>query len=80
MSNYYEVLGVSRDASPEEIKKAYRKKARQLHPDVAGPGHEEEFKEVSTAYEVLSDDSKRKMYDQYGSEAAQGMGGMGGMM
>ena len=54
MTNYYEILGVSRDATPEEIKRAYRKKARQLHPDVAGPGHEEEFKEVSTARKVFS--------------------------
>ena len=78
MSNYYEVLGVSRDASPEEIKRAYRKKARQLHPDVAGPGHEEEFKEVSTAYEVLSDADKRQMYDLGGEDAVRGGGGFGG--
>ena len=78
MSNYYEVLGVSRDASPEEIKRAYRKKARQLHPDVAGPGHEDEFKEVSSAYEVLSDADKRQMYDLGGEDAVRGGGGFGG--
>ncbi|RJF42425.1 molecular chaperone DnaJ [Actinomyces sp. 2119] len=76
MSNYYEVLGVSREADAEEIKKAYRRKARQLHPDVAGPGHEEEFKAVSTAYEVLSDPEKRQMYDLGGEEALHG-GGFG---
>ena len=78
MTNYYEVLGVSRDATPEEIKRAYRKKARQLHPDVAGPGHEEEFKEVSTAYEVLSDADKRQMYDLGGEDAVRGGAGFGG--
>ncbi|SDN84532.1 molecular chaperone DnaJ [Actinomyces ruminicola] len=78
MSDYYDVLGVTRQATAEEIKKAYRKKARQLHPDVAGPGHEDEFKKVSTAYEVLSDSEKRKMYDLGGEDALHGNNGFGG--
>ena len=75
MSDYYEVLGVSRQASAEEIKKAYRRKARRLHPDIAGPGHEDEFKEVATAYEVLSDSEKRQMYDLGGPKAISGGAG-----
>ncbi|MHB9132155.1 MAG: DnaJ C-terminal domain-containing protein [Armatimonadota bacterium] len=66
--NYYNTLGVSRTASEKEIKSAYRKLARKYHPDV-NPGDasaEEKFKEVSEAYEVLSDSEKRKKYDQYG--------------
>ena len=76
--DYYEVLGVQRDASPEEIKKAYRKLARQLHPDYAGPDSEEAFKELSVAYETLSDPDKRKMYDIGGPDALRGGGGGGG--
>ena len=63
MTDYYATLGVSRDATTEEIRRAYRKKARQLHPDYAGPESEEAFKQVSMAYEVLSDPQKRERYD-----------------
>ena len=66
--DYYEVLGVNRDASEEEIKKAYRKLAMKYHPDrnPDNPKAEEQFKEAKEAYEILSDDQKRGAYDQYG--------------
>ena len=81
--DYYEVLGVSKDASAEEIKKAYRKNAAKYHPD-RNPGDataEEKFKEVGEAYEVLSDEQKRARYDQYGFAGVDpnfGGGGFGG--
>ncbi|HQC29581.1 MAG TPA: DnaJ domain-containing protein, partial [Methylotenera sp.] len=66
--DYYEVLGVNKDASEEEIKKAYRKLAMKYHPDrnPDNPKAEEQFKEAKEAYEMLSDDQKRAAYDQYG--------------
>lgn len=77
MSDYYETLGVSREATPEEIKKAYRKLARQLHPDVnPGAEAEERFKEVGRAYEVLSNPEKRQMYD-LGADPNGSGGGFG---
>ncbi len=75
MADHYEALGVSRDASGDEIKKAYRKLARELHPDVnPDPAIQEKFKEVTAAYDTLSDPQKRQQYDMGGSN----MGGFGG--
>jgi len=83
--DYYEILGVGKDASQKEIKKAYRKLAHKYHPDKEG-GDEQKFKEINEAYQVLGDEQKRTQYDQFGSAGFQsghggagGTGGFGGM-
>jgi molecular chaperone DnaJ len=78
--DYYEVLGVAKTATKDEIKKGYRKLAIQFHPDKNPGDHasEEKFKEATEAYEVLADDQKRQVYDQYGHAGVEGMGGPGG--
>ena len=77
--DYYDVLGVSKTATADEIKKAYRKLARQYHPDVNkdNPDAAEKFKECSEAYSVLSDETKRAQYDQFGHAAFENGGGAG---
>eukprot|EP00879_Flechtneria_rotunda_P008518 GHRR01008924.1.p1 GENE.GHRR01008924.1~~GHRR01008924.1.p1 ORF type:complete len:437 (+),score=120.35 GHRR01008924.1:258-1568(+) len=80
--DYYDVLGVSKNADKKQIKQAYRQKARKYHPDVnKDTGAEETFKAIGEAYEVLSDDNKRAIYDKYGEAGLKGdaFGGMGGM-
>lgn len=78
--DYYEVLGLQKNASKDEIKKAYRKLSKQYHPDInKAPDAAEKFKEIKEAYEVLSDDNKRAHYDQFGhTDPNQGFGGFGG--
>ena len=83
MKDFYATLGISREATPEEIKKAYRKKALESHPDrnPGDPKAEQQFKLISEAYEVLSDEGKRRIYDQYGEDGLKGAnmgGGHGG--
>lgn len=78
--DFYEILGISKNASEAEIKKAYRKKALEFHPDKNpdNPAAEEQFKLAAEAYEVLSDPQKKAKYDQYGHQAFEGAGGFGG--
>jgi DnaJ family protein A protein 2 len=74
---FYKILGVEKSATKDEIKKAYRKMAMTKHPDKGG--NIDEFKEIQKAYEVLQDDEKRELYDQYGEDMGKGAGGMGGV-
>ena len=85
MADYYDLLGVARDSDADTLKRAYRRLARQYHPDInKEPGAEDKFKEIGRAYEVLSDPQTRARYDQFGEAGLGGaagmpdMGGMGG--
>ena len=84
MADYYDLLGTARDADPDTLKRAYRRMARQYHPDVnKDPGAEDKFKEIGRAYGVLSDPQTRARYDQFGEAGLGGrgapdMGDMGG--
>jgi molecular chaperone DnaJ len=79
-SDFYAVLGLERNASPEDIKKAFRRLAMQYHPDRNNePGAEERFKEINQAYEVLSDPEKRAAYDRFGLAGVNGAGGAGSL-
>ncbi|KRN29594.1 hypothetical protein IV38_GL000480 [Lactobacillus selangorensis] len=78
-TDYYKILGVEKDASQDDITKAYRKMSKKYHPDINHePGAEEKFKKINEAYETLNDPQKRAAYDQYGSAGPQGAGGFGG--
>jgi molecular chaperone DnaJ len=76
--DYYQILGINKNASDEEIKKAYRKLAHQYHPDKAG-GNATQFKEINEAYQVLSDKTKRSQYDRFGTADPMGAGFPGGV-
>ena len=79
-TEYYDRLGLSKDASQDEIKRAYRKLSKKYHPDInKEPGAEEKYKEILEAYETLSDAQKRAAYDQYGPDGANGFGGQGSL-
>jgi len=76
--DYYDILGVSRGASKDELKRAYRRLARKYHPDVnKEPGAEEKFKEINRAYEVLSEPDTRNRYDRFGEAGVSGAGAAG---
>lgn len=78
-TNYYSILGIEKNATQQEIKKAFRTKAKEFHPDRnSAPNAEDEFKKVNQAYEVLHDEQKRRTYDQFGAEAANQNHGFGG--